>query len=216
MTTPSCACNTAPIIFCRSSRTLPGHACVSNALRASELKPLTLHSSSLFAISRKNSASGIMSSLTVTQRRNGYPEVVQAVQKILPETLFTHCRLQILIGGGDDANIEIPVCLCHRSGDTASCMARSNICWFPTRGFHSSRNNVPPWLHGNILSWVESAPVNAPLMCPKNADSANVGDNEPQSTATKGLSARLLCAWRWAICSLPVLPHQISIRSYRW
>ena len=48
--------------FCRSSRTLPGHACVSNALRASELNPLTLHSSSLFAISRKNSASGIMSS----------------------------------------------------------------------------------------------------------------------------------------------------------
>ena len=57
MTTPSCACNTAPITFCRSSRTLPGHACVSNALRASELNPLTLHSSSLFAISRKNSAS---------------------------------------------------------------------------------------------------------------------------------------------------------------
>ena len=39
------------------------------------------------------------------------PEVVQAVQKILPKTLFTHCRFQILVGGGDDADIETPVCL---------------------------------------------------------------------------------------------------------
>jgi len=36
---------------------------------------------------------------------------VQAVQKILPKTLFTHCRFQILVGGGDDADIETPVCL---------------------------------------------------------------------------------------------------------
>jgi len=34
VTTPSCACNTAPIIFCRSSRTLPGHVYISNALRS--------------------------------------------------------------------------------------------------------------------------------------------------------------------------------------
>ena len=57
VTVPSCACNTAPMIFCRSSRTLPGHELVSNAFRASELNPLTLHSNSLLAISRKNSAS---------------------------------------------------------------------------------------------------------------------------------------------------------------
>ena len=49
--------------------------------------------------------------LTVTQRRNGYPEVVQAVQKILPKTLFIHRYFQIFIGSSDDADIEIPVCL---------------------------------------------------------------------------------------------------------
>lgn len=34
VTTPVCACNTAPLIFCRSSRTLPDHVWVSNVLRA--------------------------------------------------------------------------------------------------------------------------------------------------------------------------------------
>lgn len=62
VTSPVCACNTAPMTFCCNSRTLPGHAWVSNVLRASPSKPATSHSSSLFAISRKNSASGMMSS----------------------------------------------------------------------------------------------------------------------------------------------------------
>ncbi len=61
-TSPVCACNTAPMIFCRSSRTLPGHTWVSNVLRASPSNPITSHSSSWFAISRKNSANGMMSS----------------------------------------------------------------------------------------------------------------------------------------------------------
>lgn len=78
MTTPSCACNTAPITFCRSSRTLPGHVWVSNAFRASELKPLTLHSSSLLAISRKNSASGMMSSL---QSRKGGTVITKSCKR---------------------------------------------------------------------------------------------------------------------------------------
>ena len=47
--------------------------------------------------------------LTVTQRRHDYLEVAQAVEQILPEMLFTHRDFQILIGGGDDADIEIPV-----------------------------------------------------------------------------------------------------------
>lgn len=38
------------------------NAWVSNVLRASPSNPITSHSSSLFAISRKNSASGMMSS----------------------------------------------------------------------------------------------------------------------------------------------------------
>ncbi|GFI00585.1 hypothetical protein IMSAGC004_02993 [Bacteroidaceae bacterium] len=44
--------------------------------------------------------------LTVAQRRDGYLEVVQAVQQVLPETLFMDRLLQILVGGGDDADVE--------------------------------------------------------------------------------------------------------------
>ena len=44
--------------------------------------------------------------LTVTQGRNSYLEVVQTVQQILSETFFNDRFLQILVGGGDDADIE--------------------------------------------------------------------------------------------------------------
>ena len=47
--------------------------------------------------------------MTFAQRWHGYLEIMQAVEQILPETLFTHCRFQIFVGGGDDADIEIPV-----------------------------------------------------------------------------------------------------------
>ena len=44
--------------------------------------------------------------LTVTQRWNYYLEVVQTVQQVLPETFFNDSLFQILVGGGDDADIE--------------------------------------------------------------------------------------------------------------
>ena len=87
-----------------------------------------------------------------------------------------------------------------------SCMARSNICWvsnarLPT----SSKNNVPPSASLKYPFFVLSAPVNAPLTCPKNAEGARSLESEPQSTGTNGFPALLLlsCRW-WAICSLPV------------
>ncbi len=44
--------------------------------------------------------------LTIAQWWNCYLEVVQVVQQILSETLFTDRLLQILVGGGDDTDIE--------------------------------------------------------------------------------------------------------------
>ena len=52
-----------------------------------------------------------------------------------------------------------------------SCITRNNICCIsygrlPT----SSRNNVPPFASWKYPTLFASAPVNAPLICPKNAD----------------------------------------------
>ena len=87
-----------------------------------------------------------------------------------------------------------------------SCIARRSICWvsgarLPT----SSKNSVPPSASWKYPFLALSAPVNAPLTCPKNADGASSLVSEPQSTGTNGLLERLLlsCRW-WAICSLPV------------
>ena len=87
-----------------------------------------------------------------------------------------------------------------------SCMARSSICWVSSARLPtSSRNSVPPSASWKYPFLALSAPVNAPLTCPKKVDGASSLVSEPQSTATKGLPARLLlsCRW-WAICSLPV------------
>jgi len=45
--------------------------------------------------------------LTVTQRRDVYLEVMQAVQQVLSGTLLIYCLFQIFVGGGDDTDIEI-------------------------------------------------------------------------------------------------------------
>lgn|SRR5574344_1291024 len=47
--------------------------------------------------------------LTITQRRNGYIEVVQTVQQVLPETLFIDRLFQILVGGSDNTDIETSI-----------------------------------------------------------------------------------------------------------
>ena len=47
--------------------------------------------------------------LTITQRRNGYLEVVQTVQQVLPETLFIDRLFQILVGGSDNTDIETSI-----------------------------------------------------------------------------------------------------------
>lgn len=54
-----------------------------------------------------------------------------------------------------------------------------------------------------VLSF--SAPVKEPLTWPKNSEAASSRGMVPQSTATKGLPARLLLRWMsCATCSLPV------------
>lgn len=40
--------------------------------------------------------------LTVTQRRNGYLEIVQTVQQVLTKTLLIDRLFQILVGSGND------------------------------------------------------------------------------------------------------------------
>src|SRR5699024_11742191 len=58
--------------------------------------------------------------------------------------------------------------------DALPILARSNICWvsnarFPT----SSRKSVPPSASWKYPFLALSAPVNAPLTCPKKADGAS-------------------------------------------
>ncbi len=100
---------------------------------------------------------------------------------------------QILVGGGDDADIEALVRLVtYRGRYLRSCMARSNICWvsnarLPT----SSKNNVPPSASLKYPFFVLSAPVNAPLTCPKKADGASSLESEPQSTGHEWFASPL-------------------------
>ena len=112
---------------------------------------------------------------------------MQAVQQILPETLLAYRLLQIFVGGGNDTYIETSVRLV-------------------------AYGTVLPFLYGTkqqllrfqrqIAYLVQnpcvalSAPVNAPLTCPKNADGASWAESEPQSTGTKGLPERLLFSCR--------------------
>ena len=72
-----------------------------------------------------------------------------------------------------------------------SCRARNNLaCRKIDSSPISSRKMVPSLAVWSRPSFDRSAPVKAPLMCPKSSDSINVGVRAEQSTGTNAFSRR--------------------------
>ena len=74
----------------------------------------------------------------------------------------------------------------------------------------SSRNSVPPAAISNLPGLLCCAPVKAPFSYPNSSLSTSVSGIAPQSTGTKGPSARRLALWMPRATSS--LPEPVSPR----
>ncbi len=148
-----------------------------------------------------------MSSRRVRSGRQGERHDREAVVEVLAEGAVVDAAGEGAVGRGDDAHVDrhgwsrcpraAPCATRWRAG--ASAAARRGISPI------SSRKSVPPWASSKTPLRSEIAPVKAPRTCPNSSLSTRFSGMAPQSTATKGPSARgeAACSER-ARTSLPV------------
>src|SRR6185503_16395280 len=90
--------------------------------------------------------------------------------------------------------------------NSRSCMTRRSLAWV-SRGMLpiSSKKSVPLSASSKRPFFEYTAPVKAPLTCPKRFDSRRSCGNDPELTTMKGLSALEEFVWMaLATSSLPV------------
>src|SRR6516225_5457487 len=104
------------------------------------------------------------------QRRELNREDAQAIEKVLAEPAGVDLFLQVAIGRGNDADIDPAGA---RVADTFQFLFLQNaqqLCLHASgTSAISSRNKVPPSASSKRPGLSFSAPVNAPLTCPKNS-----------------------------------------------
>ena len=128
----------------------------------------------------------------VAQRRRAQRHDVQPEVQVLAELAGRDRRLQIAVGRGDDAHVDLQRLLAADARELARLqhaqhlgLRRQRSCRRSRRGRWCRRR---PARTGRACAPV--APVNAPRSCPNSSDSISSGGMAAQFTLTNGLSAQ--------------------------